>query len=103
MEVLSPDMFLVVMAMVMPYVYIYTADRSIVSRFLTFWHFALWQFLAVPRLSSEGLCSALPPAKSSKNCVQEEEEEEWEPVDRDHVVKFFQVINAQSHTQMVRR
>ncbi|CAM9248059.1 unnamed protein product [Laminaria digitata] len=31
---------------------------------------------------------------------KEDEEEEWEPVDRDHVVKFFQVINAQSHTQM---
>jgi len=27
--------------------------------------------------------------------------EEWEPVDRDHVVKFFQIINQQSHQTMV--
>ncbi|CAM9860296.1 unnamed protein product, partial [Hapterophycus canaliculatus] len=27
----------------------------------------------------------------------DDEEEEWEPVDRDHVVKFFQVITQQSH------
>lgn len=34
--------------------------------------------------------------------MQDEEEEEWEPVDRDHVVKFFQVINQQSHQNIVR-
>ncbi len=28
--------------------------------------------------------------------------EEWEPVERDHVVKFFQIINQQSHQTMVR-
>ncbi|CAM9512994.1 unnamed protein product, partial [Scytosiphon promiscuus] len=32
--------------------------------------------------------------------IEDEEEEEWEPVDRDHVVKFFQVINQQSHQSM---
>lgn len=65
---------------------------------LAFFYFS--QFLAIPRLSSEGHCSAPSPANTA--VVQEDEEEEWEPVDRDHVVKFFQVINAQSHTQMVR-
>ena len=34
--------------------------------------------------------------------VQEGEMEEWEPVDRDHVVKFFQAINQLSHQNMVR-
>ncbi|CAM9731956.1 unnamed protein product [Pylaiella littoralis] len=29
--------------------------------------------------------------------TEDGEEEEWEPVDRDHVVKFFQLINQQSH------
>lgn len=73
---------------------------SIVSQFAIrhFLAFDFSQFLAIPRLSSEGVCSTPPPA----NVAQEDEDEEWEPVDRDHVVKFFQVINAQSHTQMVR-
>lgn len=77
-----------------------TADRFRRFAFcnLALLAFDFSQFLAIPRLSSEGVCSTPPPA----DVVQEDEDEEWEPVDRDHVVKFFQVINAQSHTQMVR-
>ncbi|CAM9284702.1 unnamed protein product [Ectocarpus sp. 6 AP-2014] len=31
----------------------------------------------------------------------DEEMEEWEPVDRDHVVKFFQILNQQSHQSIM--
>ncbi|CAM9932173.1 unnamed protein product [Ascophyllum nodosum] len=37
--------------------------------------------------------------RSSRSQSREEEEEDWEPIDRDHVVKFFQIINAQSQAQ----